>query len=147
MGLSILLAVTSDKRIYFQFLEGPNNEVSVSSFFVSLSNELDNDYPKCKENNLLLMDNCPSQKTKLVRDVLASGGFRVMFSAPASYLALPVESIFGLIKKCDLDEVRTSTLPSVRDRRISKLTNKERAMIKISKLIRELAPEMIMKCF
>ena len=146
-GLSIILTATSDNRIYFQFLEGPNNEVSVSSFFISLSNELDNDYPMWRENHLLLMGNCPSHKTELVRDVLASEGFRVMFSAPASYLSLPVESIFGLIKKCDLDEVRTPTLPAIKERRICKLTNKQRAMIKISKYIRELAPKMIRKCF
>jgi hypothetical protein len=36
-GMQVLLAITSDGRAYFKFLKGTNNDVSVQSFFVSLS--------------------------------------------------------------------------------------------------------------
>ncbi len=35
-GVSLLLAITSDGRKYFQFLQGNNNEVSVANFIILL---------------------------------------------------------------------------------------------------------------
>jgi hypothetical protein len=71
----------------------------------------------------------------MVRKVLAAIGFSVIFSAPASYLALPVERIFSLIKKDDLSDTATPNIPEVRERNINKLTNKQRIMLKVSSLI------------
>ena len=71
------------------------------------------------------MDNCAAHKTSLVRQVLATAGFQVIFSAPASYLALPVERVvFSLIKKEDMDITATPNLPEVKERKIKRLTNK-----------------------
>ncbi len=94
-------------------MNGTNNEVSVASYFIALSNELDNVVPNWRESHILLLDNCTSHKTQMMRKVYANGGFKVIFSAPASYLAIPVERIFGLIKKQDLDDVKTPNLPVV----------------------------------
>ena len=65
-GLSILLAVTSDGRAYYKFLEGPNNEVTVASFFISLSQQLDEEDENWRRKHILLMDNCTSHKTAMV---------------------------------------------------------------------------------
>jgi hypothetical protein len=97
--LSILLAATSDGRSYFQYLDGNNNELSVSSYFISLAEELDRDYPNWREDHLLLLDNCTSHTTELVMKVMGAAGYNVMFSSPASYLVLPIESILALLKK------------------------------------------------
>ncbi len=69
---------------------------------------------------------------------MAEVGFKVIFSAAASYLALPVERIFSLIKKQDLEQDTTPNLPEVRERRIKKLTNKQKIMLKVSSFIRSL---------
>jgi hypothetical protein len=74
-----------------------------------------------------------------VRNVLRAAGFSVIFSAPASYLALPVERVFSLIKKEDLEDNRTPNLPIVKDKGIKKLTNKQRTMLKVSEYINNLS--------
>ena len=73
--------------------------MSVGSFFVDLISALDASSPDWRATHVLVLDNCASHKTSLVLSVLKAGGFTVIFSAPASYSALPVEGIFGLIKK------------------------------------------------
>lgn len=94
-----MLAITSDSRAFFKFLKGTNNEVSVQSFFISLKSALDKTNPRWIENHILLMDNCSSHKTKWTRSVILGLGFKLMFSAPASFLCLPIEYVFGTLKK------------------------------------------------
>jgi hypothetical protein len=92
--------------------------VSVASFFVSLIAELDAAQPDWRESHVLLLDNCASHKTNLVLSVLDAGGFSVIFSAPASYLAMPVEGIFALIKEREYETFTTPILESVYEKKI-----------------------------
>jgi hypothetical protein len=71
--LSILLAVSSDGKIYFKFLDGINNEMIVASFMRELSFELDKDYENWRSNHILVLDNCSSHKTLKMREILGSG--------------------------------------------------------------------------
>ncbi len=96
-----MLAVSSDGDRYFQFLRGTNNEASVSAFFFELASYLDITKPDWRDSHVLLLDNCSSHKTKITRTVLRNLGFKVMFSAPASFLSAPVEMLFGAVKRKD----------------------------------------------
>lgn len=73
--------------------------MSVAAFLTQLSSELDQHEKGWRETHVLVLDNCSSHKTQLVRDVLQRAGFPTLFTAPASYLACPVEEIFSLMKK------------------------------------------------
>lgn len=84
--------------MFFQYLDGNNNESSVSAFFFALANELNRLDPNWQESHVLVLDNCSSHKTSVTRQVLHHLGFRVLFSAPASYLVMPVEKYFAKMK-------------------------------------------------
>lgn len=118
--------------MYFQFLDGTNNEASVASFLILLSRELDKDDESWRSNYVLVLDNCACHKTQLVRDVLKKAGFPTLFTAPASYLACSVEQIFSLIKKIKLDHGSTPIVPDAQSRNITRLTNKQRVQLKIA---------------
>ena len=92
---------------------------------------------------MLLLDGCPSHKTPLMRKVYANAGYNVIISAPASYLSIPVERLFGLLKKQDFDECATPNLPVVNSRRIKHLTNKQKVMIKVTQYLRSLSTKQI----
>lgn len=98
-GLSILVAVSLMGDIFFQYLNGNNNETSVASFFIMLAEELSNVREDWRTNYVLVLDNCSCHKTPMVRQVLRNIGFKVLYTAPASYLAMPVELVFGRIKQ------------------------------------------------
>ena len=51
------------------------------------------------------MDNAPSHSGKLTNQVLHNLNVPHMFTAPASYSALPVEGMFGKIKMLDLSPI------------------------------------------
>ncbi len=115
----MLLAVASNGPIFFKFLNRTNNEASVASFFIDLSQELDRKDSGWRSSHILLLDNCTSHKTKLVRDVLKKTGFPTLYTAPASYIACPVEELFSLVKKINIDKIATPTLQEVNRRNIT----------------------------
>ena len=104
-GLSIMLAITSEGSIFFQFLDGNNNECSVSAFFVALADHLDHHFSDWRDTHMLLLDNCPSHKTSLTMNTLERLNMPVLFSAPASFKAIPVEGMFGAIKGIDFSKI------------------------------------------
>jgi hypothetical protein len=106
-GMQVLLAVTSEGSTYFEFLKGINNEISVQSFFIELATQLDKTRPGWRDKHILLLDNCSSHKTQQSRAIIQGLGFNTMFSAPASFRCMPVEYIFGTLKKTDLSKVTT----------------------------------------
>jgi hypothetical protein len=79
------------------FLKGQTMRSQWPHFSSAYLNYLDCDFPDWRDTHFLLLDNCPNHKTKIMRKVLARVDFKVMFSAPASYLAHPVERIFAFI--------------------------------------------------
>ena len=120
----MLLAASSNGDIFFKFLNGINNEASVASFLIELSFQLDNLYSNWRDSHVLVLDNCTSHKTKLIKEVIMKTGFQTLYSAPASYLVCPVEEVFSLIKKLNTDNVSTPNLEEANKRNITALTNK-----------------------
>lgn len=146
-GLSLLVAVSSEGDIFYKYLDGNNNSATVASFFVSLADQLsliDNDW---RQKIVVVLDNCASHKTKLVRQILWKLRFPVLYTAPASYLCLPVELLFAAIKSHDYSEIETPILPIVQIKKITKLSNKQRAMLKISNYLRSIPCTSIKRIF
>ncbi len=103
-GISILLAVGSNGEKFFQYLSGNNNEVSVANFLVEVATAMDDVDERWKENYIFLMDNCPSHKTPMVRQIIRKLQIPVLFSAPASFKTAIIELIFGALKGKDFTD-------------------------------------------
>ena len=146
-GMSILLAVTSSGEIYFQFLDGNNNANSVALFLVLLSEELDFNHPEWREDHILLLDNCPSHKTDMVRNVLHNLEFPTVYSAPASFLAIPVEGVFGALKGKNLMNEEDLDQETMIRLKVKKLTNKQCIIAKVSNYLFQLDQDKITKIF
>jgi len=101
--LALLVAMTSCGEIMFQFMTGNNNDASVQAFLIKLAQHLDHHKPDWRSNHVLLLDNCPSHKTKATLEVLDRLQIPTVFSAPASYIVIPVEQLFASIKALDLN--------------------------------------------
>lgn len=98
-----MLAAASSGEILFQFLDGNNNEATVSNFIIEMTTELDRILPEWRNSHVLLLDNCPSHKTPIVRKIIAGLRVPVLFSAPASYKSIPVELFFAALKGQDFE--------------------------------------------
>ena len=131
-GMSILLAATSNGEIFFQFLDGNNNQESMAEFLVLLSEQLDYHIADWRDTHVLLLDNCPSHKTAAVKEVLHKLQVPTIYSAPASFLAIPVEGLFGAIKGKNFLNEADPDAETLRALGVKKLTNKQRLILKIS---------------
>ncbi len=146
-NLSIMLTTSSMGHLFFQFLDGNNNETSVANYFIDLESELTKINQDWRDSHILLMDNCSSHQTPTVRNILKSLGFTVVFSAPASYDVMPVERFFFSIKRKDFQDVETPNPSAVKSDNIEKFTLKQKMMIKISKHLRALTKEKMAELY
>ena len=100
-----MLALSSGGDIFFQYMDGNNNECSVAAFFIALGDHLDEHRPGWRETHIILLDNCPSHKTQMMMKKLDQLDAPIIFSAPASFKAIPIEGIFGAIKATDFSKI------------------------------------------
>ena len=98
-----MLAASEDGMIFYSFLSGNNNQWSLILFFLELAASLDVVNPSWRDEYILLMDNCRSHVSKVTAAVLRHLEVPVLYTAPASYEAVPAEAIFGAIKTKKLD--------------------------------------------
>ncbi len=110
----------------------------MQGFLLSLAHHLDAHNPGWRANYILVLDNCPSHKTSATLKLLEQLRFPTVFSAPASYAAIPVEELFGKIKCLNLDSKPEPDISSLGNPKISKLTLTQTAMLKISNYINQL---------
>ena len=68
--LALLAAISTEGDIFFQFLTGSNNSQSVMGFIGELVVHLDKHRPCWRKDHVVLLDNCPSHKTKEVLGLL-----------------------------------------------------------------------------
>ncbi len=104
------MAVTFLGTVYFQYLGGTNNEVSVEFFLQELSRQLDLEKPDWRKT-VLVLDKCASYKTPLLRTLMMKLDYSVVFTAPVSYLVSPVEENFPLLTKASIENIRNSITP------------------------------------
>ena len=113
-------------------MTGNNNDVSVQSFLASVFGHLDTHVRDWRQTHMLMLDNCPSHKTKGTVELLERHRVPTTFTAPASYLAVPAEQIFKKIKCLDLDLHAEPDKDKLGDLNIRKLTVKQTVMLKIT---------------
>ena len=92
---------------------------------------------------MILIDNCPSHKTSMTLKTLAKLDVPVLFSAPASFKAIPVEGVFGAIKAVDFSKIPDSDPAPVSTERVKKMTLKQKLMMKVSNYLFTLTPDML----
>ena len=106
-SVSMFSAITNEGDIFFQFVKGNSNEASVAAFILELSKFLDAIKPEWRSNHLLLLDNSSTHKTDLVLQLINTLSIPAMFSAPASYLVVPIERLFASLKSINFDNKET----------------------------------------
>ena len=93
------------------------------------------------------MDNCPSHKTPLLRDVLRKLGVPTIFSAPASFLAIPAEAVFGALKSVDYS---TRCFPPLEPGAVQMPTRasvKWDSILRVSRYLLDLSPVTVARLF
>ena len=119
----------------------------MASFLILLAEQLDYYNPNWREDHILLLDNCPSHKTDMVRDVLHQLQFPTVYTAPASFLAIPVEGLFGAMKAKNLIYEADPDDETMKELHVKKLTNKQRIIAKLSNYLFKVTQDKVDQIF
>ena len=93
-----------DGIVFFESMAGNNNQYSFQHFLIQLIRHLDQHHSQWRSTHLLLLDNMAGHTTDETKAVLNDYNVKHLFSAPASFLAIPIEQVFFDLKITDFME-------------------------------------------
>jgi hypothetical protein len=81
-SLSIIAAVSSDGKFMYTVNSGKNNSHTFMLFLIKLSTYLDTINPKWRQNTIIMIDNAPYHRSKLMMDNYSGLKVPIMFLGP-----------------------------------------------------------------
>ena len=81
-SLSIIAAVSSDGRLMYTINSGKNNSGTFSLFLIKLSNYLDSVNPQWRQSTIIMVDNAPYHRSKVMMEKYPSLKIPIMFLGP-----------------------------------------------------------------
>ena len=108
-SLSMIAALDSDGRVYFSLGHANTDQDVFMLFMRHLVAQLDRETPGWQENSIILLDNAPYHSGEEIREYLRKMQVPVMYSAPYSYSAAPIETLFSLLKLNEINLASEST--------------------------------------
>ena len=100
----MIAALDTDGRVYFSLSHATTDQDTYMLFLRYLVTQLDSDSPGWQENSVILMDNAPYHAGEEIRSYLHKMQVPFMYSAPYSYSAAPIETLFAHLKLGELNE-------------------------------------------
>jgi transposase len=79
-------------------------------FLIKLSNYLDEISPKWRSNTIIMVDNAPYHRSKMMMGKYPLLKIPIMFLGPYQFKLAPVELMFSYIKNRDLNPLNTKAL-------------------------------------
>ena len=81
-SLSLIAAVSSEGKFMFTVNSGKNNSNTFMLFLIKLSNYLDSVNPKWRQNTVIMVDNAPYHRSKLMMEKYELPKVPLMFLGP-----------------------------------------------------------------
>ena len=131
-GLSLLLAVSEDGLRLFEFIDGAHNSWTFLAFMVKMVHHLDEHVSNWRDQYVIVLDNCAAHTSVISARVLAHLRVPLLYTAPASYAALPVEGIFAMLKAVDLDAIADPPAEMLASFGVTRATGKNLIMYKLA---------------
>lgn len=109
-SLSIIAAVSSDGQFMYTINSGKNNSSTFELFLIKLSNYLDTINTNWRQNTIIMIDNAPYHRGKMIIQKYSQLKIRIMFLGPYQFKLAPVELMFSYIKSKDLNPLNIRAL-------------------------------------
>lgn len=81
-ALSIIAAASSDGRLMYTINSGKNNSSTFSLFLIKLSNHLDSINPQWRQTTIIMVDNAPYHRSKVMMEKCKDLKIPLMFMGP-----------------------------------------------------------------
>lgn len=107
--ISMILSFDSEGEVYFALTQVNTNADIMKMFLSQLASRLDVDRPNWRKNSVVLLDGATYHTSNEVRLHMLHLRMPVMFTAPSSYDACPVEKFFAYLKNQDINPLMLPT--------------------------------------
>ena len=107
--ISMIAALDTDGRVWFALNHDNTDSNVIITFLHHLQHKLDQETPGWKETSYILWDNAPYHTSDETRAAAMAMGLNLIFSAPYSYSAAPIETLFSNLKLGELNPERLTT--------------------------------------
>ena len=94
----------------FTINSGKNNSTTFMLFLIKLSNHLDDTKPNWRQNTIIMVDNAPYHRSKMMMEKYQVLKVPIMFLGPYQFKLAPVELMFSYIKNRDLNPLNAKAL-------------------------------------
>jgi len=78
----MIAAASSDGKLMFTINSGRNNSSTFLLFLIKLSDHLDQVNPNWRQNTIIMVDNAPYHRSKLIKEKYASLKIPLMYLGP-----------------------------------------------------------------
>ena len=110
----MIAALDTDGRIYFTLSHANTDQDTFMLFMRYLVQRLDQETPGWQENSVILLENALYHVGRLAREYFRKMQIPVMYTAPYSYSASPIETLFSLLKFGEINKDAHVTISSLR---------------------------------
>ena len=100
----MIAALHSDGRVFFSLGHSKTNQDTFMLFLRHLIVRLDSDSPGWEDDTIIMWDNAPYHSGMNIKSYLRKMQISIMFSAPYSYSAAPIEILFAHLKLGELNQ-------------------------------------------
>ena len=91
----MIAALDTDGHVYFSLSHANTDQDIFMLFLRHLVRTLDSETPGWQENSIILVDNAPYHSGEEIREYMHKMQIPIMYSAPYSYAAAPIETLFS----------------------------------------------------
>ena len=107
--LSVLGALDTEGNCWYSLSHATTDSNVIILFFSHLARQLDQESPGWQDNTIIVLDNAKYHISDEVRTFFRQMQLPVMFTAPYSYSAAPIELLWAALKLGELNAERLST--------------------------------------
>ena len=107
--LTLIAALDTEGRLYFSLTHANTDSDVLLVFLKHLMRQLDNEDAEWASKTVFLLDGARYHTSEEMREYLKKLQVQVIFSGPYSYAAAPIEMVFGVLKRGELNPERRST--------------------------------------
>jgi transposase len=105
----MIVGLDNSGEVYLSLVQGNSNSKIMEIFFHNLCRKLEKENPNFRENLVLLLDNAAYHTCPATLAVIKKLKLQVLFTDPNSYLAAPIELLFGAFKSRDINPRKVKT--------------------------------------
>ena len=101
--ISVILGIDSEGQLYLSLVQANSNSDIMAAFFRQLALKLDRERPGWRNDTVIVLDNAPYHTSAATLKVLESLQMPVLFTGPHSFSGVPVELVFSMLKRTNLN--------------------------------------------